>query len=331
MCDCQGNVPQIPFCEREHKGLTTTDNNSWNSYDDEGQMMLLFMIFAIVFFVLGGIVLIVLLVQRGKKLPAWILFVLFTIAWITLVILANIHAAQNPISMSYALNSLVTPLIRTPSVLDPNDVFPQHIQFQEHFNDIKQEVLNFARDESKFPLFASSFGGMPGIASEYKDEKGETKTWRFFLVMAGNEFTQPAKDLFPTLSKLVEENKDKVMLCAISLLPPKVKIVPHRGYSKAIVRYMLPIQVPPTDCFICINGKQHTWTEGQSFAFDDNFVHSVYNNSNETRINLFIDVLRDIPQYPILSSFMQSMYKWGIQNSDAVKNEVKRTEYTVDA
>jgi beta-hydroxylase len=37
------------------------------------------------------------------------------------------------------------------------------------------------------------------------------------------------------------------------------------------------------------------WEEGKSLIFDDTFNHEVWNDTDETRVVLFVDVLRPLP------------------------------------
>ncbi len=321
-------------CLQEHTPHhITPDDNSWNSNDDEGQEVALLAFFTFVFFLVGTCLFVIIFVRRLRNVsmgPYWLPLLIFvTLIWLVLGIITVIHVTRNPISVSYAFNSLITPVVRTPSrIKDVGSVLPSHTEFEVAHPKIREEVLKFAQHPEKWPQFSTTFGGMEGINTSYTDANGQLQSWRWFLISAGPELTPLAQEQFPSLCELVKKN-DNITTCAISLLPPKVKIKPHRGYSKMVIRYMLPIKVPRENCWICINGKPHTWTEGQSFAFDDNFVHSVYNESTETRINLFVDVLREIPDHPWLTSIVQFIYKYVIQNSQAVKNEVRRTEYAV--
>ena len=43
---------------------------------------------------------------------------------------------------------------------------------------------------------------------------------------------------------------------------------------------------------------RYSWCEGEDILFDDSYRHAVWNNTNETRVVLFADVLRkDLPPW----------------------------------
>ena len=111
----------------------------------------------------------------------------------------------------------------------------------------------------------------------------------------GKEFTKDAYQHFTYLVKLLEELPE-VTACAISVLQEGVRIPIHTGYYKGIMRYMMPIIVPKDreNVFLCVNEKKYNWTEGEGVLWDDNFPHKVYNNTNEIRVVIFMDVIRPL-------------------------------------
>ncbi len=45
-------------------------------------------------------------------------------------------------------------------------------------------------------------------------------------------------------------------------------------------------------CRIYIDGTPYAWRDGQDILFDETFIHSVNNETDETRLILFCDVAR---------------------------------------
>ena len=117
---------------------------------------------------------------------------------------------------------------------------------------------------------------------------------------------------------------DEVKSCAVSILPSK-KIIPiHIGYYKGVMRYQLAIKVPKKgDCFICVNGIKYNWKTGHGVLFDDTYPHKVYNDSDEDRIVLYMDIER-----PNLGSlkWMNKVFLHLANNSSIAKKEVASTE-----
>src|SRR5262249_21578453 len=83
-----------------------------------------------------------------------------------------------------------------------------------------------------------------------------------------------------------------------SILSPRKHILDHRGPYKGVLRYHLGLIVPreAQACRIRVGDDVRIWQEGKSLIFDDTFNHEVWNDTDETRVVLFVDVLRPRPQ-----------------------------------
>ena len=79
-----------------------------------------------------------------------------------------------------------------------------------------------------------------------------------------------------------------------SILAPGKHIPEHCGPYKGVVRYHLGVKVPRDRerCRIRIGDRFTTWTEGESLFFDDTYAHEVWNDTDEERVVLFLDVVR---------------------------------------
>jgi len=82
-----------------------------------------------------------------------------------------------------------------------------------------------------------------------------------------------------------------------SVLSPHKHILDHRGPYKGVLRYHLGLIVPQDAqaCRIRVGEDFRNWREGRSMIFDDTFNHEVWNDTDETRVVLFVDVLRPLP------------------------------------
>jgi len=79
-----------------------------------------------------------------------------------------------------------------------------------------------------------------------------------------------------------------------SILAPHYHILPHKGPTRALCRCHLGLIVPadPAQCWIRVGGRICHWHEGEVLIFDDTYEHEVFNDSDEVRVVLFIDVDR---------------------------------------
>ncbi|MDP9191868.1 MAG: aspartyl/asparaginyl beta-hydroxylase domain-containing protein [Acidobacteriota bacterium] len=84
-----------------------------------------------------------------------------------------------------------------------------------------------------------------------------------------------------------------------SILDPGKAIPAHCGPSRTYLRYQLALRVPRNKPpSIRIADHHHVWEEGKSILFDDSWNHEVYNESDEVRVVLIVDVLRPMPWLP---------------------------------
>lgn len=71
-------------------------------------------------------------------------------------------------------------------------------------------------------------------------------------------------------------------------LAPHTHIAPHYGYSNAKLRCQLPLQVPGR-CRLKVGEHEVEQREGKCIVFDDSFLHSAWNDSDEPRFVLVFD------------------------------------------
>ncbi len=74
-----------------------------------------------------------------------------------------------------------------------------------------------------------------------------------------------------------------------SLLKPHSHIPPHTGVTNTRAIIHLPLIVPP-GCAFRVGGETRVWEEGKAFAFDDSIDHEAWNNSDQLRVILILDV-----------------------------------------
>jgi beta-hydroxylase len=81
-----------------------------------------------------------------------------------------------------------------------------------------------------------------------------------------------------------------------SILAPGKHIPDHCGPYKGLIRYHLALKVPKdaARCRIRVDDRFATWTEGESLLFDDTYEHEVWNDTDEIRVVLFLDIVRPL-------------------------------------
>lgn len=74
-----------------------------------------------------------------------------------------------------------------------------------------------------------------------------------------------------------------------SLLEAKTRIPPHTGTANTRLVAHLALIVPQS-CGFRVGSEQREWREGEAFVFDDTIVHEAWNESDQLRAILIVDV-----------------------------------------
>ena len=101
--------------------------------------------------------------------------------------------------------------------------------------------------------------------------------------------------LCPKTAELVN-NIPNLLLAEFSYLPAKTKLKAHKGFTKMVLRAHLGLIIPK-DCGIRVGTETITWEEGKLLVFDDSFDHEAWNNSDEDRFVLMLDIANPLWEY----------------------------------
>lgn len=79
-----------------------------------------------------------------------------------------------------------------------------------------------------------------------------------------------------------------------SILSPGKQIPLHSGPYNGVLRLHLALKVPREreQCWIEVNGQRYVWQANRAVIFDDAYPHEVHNDTDETRVVLFVDFER---------------------------------------
>jgi len=97
---------------------------------------------------------------------------------------------------------------------------------------------------------------------------------------------------FPKTVALLQ-NIPNIKFSGFSRLDPKSTLKPHRHQNPDSVILHLGLWIPPGGtCGLKVDDQVHIWKKpGDAVVFNDNYEHSAWNDSDETRIVLYADVL----------------------------------------
>ncbi|WP_435592468.1 aspartyl/asparaginyl beta-hydroxylase domain-containing protein [Nocardia sp. bgisy118] len=175
-----------------------------------------------------------------------------------------------------------TSLVSTEPFLDPGQ-FAWSRLLEENWRTIRAEMDAVLVHCDDLPAFHEISSDVAAISDE---------RWRTFFFCGYGVRSEANRARCPETAALLDQVPGLVT-AMFSILTPGKRIPPHRGLWNGVLRYHLGLRVgDPKRCGIRVGGLTRHWREGESLLFDDSYEHSAWNDSDSTRVVLFLDVLR---------------------------------------
>jgi aspartyl/asparaginyl beta-hydroxylase (cupin superfamily) len=170
----------------------------------------------------------------------------------------------------------------------PEDRFPWVEQVERSWLTIREELEAVMAHHDALPNFQD--------ISKDQIEITDDDRWKTLFLYGYGFKAKLATELCPNTALLMEQIPG-MTTAMFSILSPRKHILDHRGPYKGVLRYHLGLIVPEQAdrCRIRVGEDIRHWEEGKSLIFDDTFNHEVWNDTDETRVVLFVDVLRPLP------------------------------------
>ncbi len=170
----------------------------------------------------------------------------------------------------------------------PIERFPWARRIEENWTVIREEVERLLEDQAALPNFQD--------ISKDQIEITDDDRWKTFFLYGYGFEAKLGVEMCPRTAALMRQIPG-MTTAMISILSPRKHILDHRGPYKGVLRYHLGLIVPEDaeSCRIRVGEDVRHWEEGKSLMFDDTFNHEVWNDTDETRVVLFVDVLRPLP------------------------------------
>jgi ornithine lipid ester-linked acyl 2-hydroxylase len=170
----------------------------------------------------------------------------------------------------------------------PTSQFPWAHELEQRWPAIRGELDSVLDDWDHLPNFQEISADQATITD---DDRWKT----FFLYGFGFKAEGNCRRC-PETTRLVE-SVPGMKTAFFSVLSPRKHIPDHRGPYKGVLRYHLGLQVPePREgCRIRVGDDIRHWDEGGSMVFDDTYNHEAWNDTDGTRVVLFMDVVRPLP------------------------------------
>jgi hypothetical protein len=124
----------------------------------------------------------------------------------------------------------------------------------------------------------------------FKYDRGDTESKMNFTMapMDGRAMK------YKTAYKLVTEYGEHCPIAQYSILAPNTILNRHTGPENRTGKYIrihIPLIVPDGDVFLEVNGNEVKWDD--LFGFNNQFVHSAYNYTDQYRLIFLIDLDRE--------------------------------------
>ena len=111
-------------------------------------------------------------------------------------------------------------------------------------------------------------------------------------------------DAFPTMKKIAEHYQDRCPILEYSILPAQSIIERHIGIENKKgenIRIHIPLIVPEGDLFLEAQGEEVDWQN--PWGFNNQYMHSAHNNTDEHRLIMLIDLKRTFVGIPPAKHF----------------------------
>lgn len=161
-------------------------------------------------------------------------------------------------------------------------------QLEDNWTLIRDELQEVLKGRERIPSFHEVSEEQLRIT---RDDKW--KTYMFSLY--GRRIDENCKAC-PETTRLIESIPG-MKTAFFSVLGPRKHIPEHRGPYAGVLRYHLGLVVPDDSksCRIRVGDDIAHWEAGSSMVFDDTYPHEVWNDTDEERVVLFLDVSRPLP------------------------------------
>ncbi len=171
----------------------------------------------------------------------------------------------------------------------PTDRFPWIAEVEANWTTISDELRRVLEDRDALPNFQD--------ISKDQIEITDDDRWKTFFLYGYGFEARLGTEMCPRTAELMRQIPG-MTTAMFSILSPRKHILDHRGPYKGVLRYHLGLIVPrdAQACRIRVGEDFRHWQEGQSMVFDDTCNHEVWNDTDETRVVLFVDVLRPLPR-----------------------------------
>jgi aspartyl/asparaginyl beta-hydroxylase (cupin superfamily) len=174
----------------------------------------------------------------------------------------------------------------------PRDHFPWLAGLEAATDEIRRELIAILDGgEAGFGPYVAFDPTLP--ANQWA-ELNHSRRWSAWFFWKDGERQDENCARCPATTALIEalpllDLPAKGPTAMFSILDPHTRIPPHTGSSNVRTTIHLPLVVPP-GCGFRVGSQTRPFEPGQAWAFDDTIEHEAWNDSDEPRAILILDV-----------------------------------------
>jgi aspartate beta-hydroxylase len=183
---------------------------------------------------------------------------------------------------------------RLPAVQFYDDaLFPWLKDLEAATDAIREELVAVMQDDAEgFQPYVSHPDGSP--LNQWKELNKSPRWSTYFLWKDGARIDEacarcPRTAAVSEAVPVLDNTPNFGPTIMFSVLAPHTHIPPHSSVTNARLVMHLPLIVPK-GCRFRVGNETRDWREGKAWVFDDTFDHEAWNDSDEFRVILMIDV-----------------------------------------
>lgn len=203
--------------------------------------------------------------------------------------------------------------IHAPHQLDIASNFPGAGKFISRWTAIRDEALVLSRSMARIPRLHDVMQEQADISA------ADEIDWRIFVLKAYGAEIPRNMACCPILCAVLRDSPE-VLSATISFLAPGKHVPRHSGPFRGIMRFHLGLSMPRAadgrpGSVLMVEDSEYRIDDGAGLLWDDTYPHEVWNDTNQVRIALLLDVWR--PGMPadmrLLSHLIVTGVRWTIR------------------
>ena len=193
-----------------------------------------------------------------------------------------------------------------PVFFDVTATRPELLELDRNFSVIREELLGILPEKRSIPRYHELDQMQYNISARVDPDRD----WKVYPLNIMGVKPDAFCRRCPRTSKLLD-GIPGLFEAFFSILEGGKSIPAHEGPYRGYLRYHLGLVVPEKNPpSIRLKDQVYTWKEGESVLFDDSWNHEVYNQCEQDRVVLIVDIRRPMPQpFDAVNRLAQSIMK----------------------